>query len=57
MKIKMKGDAHHRISSAVTQSFRAGRQYSVPRATGDALIKRGVAEAVTKDTKPLEKET
>ena len=56
MKIKMKDDAHHRISSAVTQSFAAGREYSVPKATGDALIKRGVAALAAKETQPSEKE-
>lgn len=52
MKIKMKCDAHHRISSAVSQSYRAGREYLVPKAIGDALIKRDVAEAVNDSKKP-----
>lgn len=47
MKIKMNSDANHRISSAVSQSFGAGREYSVPKATGEALIKRKVAVPVT----------
>ena len=58
MKIKMKQDADHRISSAVTQSFKADRQYSVPKATGEVLIKqRKVAEAVTANEPSSEKET
>ncbi|ETX26601.1 hypothetical protein [Roseivivax isoporae] len=55
MKIKMKCDAHHRISSSTSQHFRAGREYSVPKATGEALITRQVAEAVP-GTKTVEKE-
>ncbi|QEW26736.1 hypothetical protein [Roseovarius indicus] len=56
MKIKMNSDAHHRISSAVTQSFKAGQTYSVPKATGNALIKRKVAEMATAKEPSSEKE-
>lgn len=56
MKIMMKSDAHHRISSAVTQSFKAGKEYSVPKATGEALIKREVAEAAAAKEPSSEKE-
>lgn len=53
MKIRVLEDAHHRIDGARSQSFRAkgGKDgkgiYEVPKATGDALIKRKVAEAIT----------
>jgi len=46
MKIKMKVDAHHRISSGVSQAYLAGREYQVPQGIGDALVNRGVAEAI-----------
>jgi len=46
MKIKIKQDAHHRISSAKSQSFKAGSEVSVPQATADALVERGVAEVI-----------
>tara|TARA_R110002049_G_scaffold23545_10_gene83648 strand:- start:38768 stop:38956 length:189 start_codon:yes stop_codon:yes gene_type:complete len=57
MEIKMNVDAHHRINGATSQHFRAdgGKDgdgvYSVPKATGDSLIKRNVAAPV--GTKPL----
>lgn len=56
MKIKMTCDASHRISSALSQSFKAGRRYSVPQETGEALIKRGVADAVQTKRPKSEKE-
>jgi len=46
MKIKLKQDAHHRISSSKSQSFKAGSEASVPQATADALVARGVAEVI-----------
>ena len=56
MKIRMNSDANVRISSAVTQSFKAGKEYSVPKATGEALIKREVAEAAAAKEPSSEKE-
>lgn len=53
MKIKMKVDADHRISSAKSQAFKAGRSYDVPASTANALIDRGVADAaVASSDKP-----
>ena len=46
MKIKIKRDAHHRISSSKSQSFTAGSEVSVPQATAEALVERGVAEVI-----------
>lgn len=46
MKIKIIQDAHHRISSAKSQSFTAGSEVSVPQETADALVARGVAEVI-----------
>lgn len=46
MKIKVLQDAHHRITSGVSQSFRAGTEVSVPQATAEALVARGVAEVI-----------
>ena len=51
MKIKITKDAHHRISSSKSQTFRAGSEVSVPQATAEALVKRGVAEVIG-DKKP-----
>ena len=48
MKIKMSSDADHRISSAVTQSFKADRTYPVRQETAEALVARGVAEVIGK---------
>ncbi|MEQ8292486.1 MAG: hypothetical protein RIA08_09785 [Roseovarius sp.] len=56
MKVRMKKDANHRISSAITQSFKADREYSVPKATGNALVKRDVAETVVEQKPSSEKE-
>lgn len=47
MKIKMKEAAHHRLSSGKSQSFKAGNEYDVPKATADALIERDVAVKVS----------
>lgn len=43
MKIRMLKDADHRVRPAVWQAFRAGKIYSVPRQTGEALIRREAA--------------
>ena len=51
MKIKIKRDAHHRISSSTSQSFKAGSEVSVPQATAEALVEQGVAEVIG-DKKP-----
>ncbi|WP_417701946.1 hypothetical protein [Pseudophaeobacter sp.] len=51
MKIKILNDAHHRINSGSSQSFRAGSEVDVPKATADALIEAGKAEAVTASPK------
>lgn len=54
MKVRITQDAHHRVSSAVSQAFRAQTEANVPRATAAALIARGVAEAIT-EAKPSSK--
>lgn len=46
MEVKIIKDAHHRISSAKSQAFKAGTTVSVPQATADALVSRGVAELI-----------
>jgi hypothetical protein len=51
MKIKIIKDAHHRISSSRSQSFKAGSEVSVPKATAEALIEQSVAEMID-DKKP-----
>ena len=56
MKIKITRDAHHRISSAKSQTFKAGSEVSVPLATGEALVKRGVAEVIGNKKPSSEKE-
>lgn len=56
MKIKMIEDAHHRISSAVTQHYKAGQTYAVPQAIGDALVAREVAEVIGGKKPSTEKE-
>lgn len=48
MKIRMLCDADHRVSSGVSQAYRATAVYSLPRATAEALIARGVAEEIQK---------
>ncbi|WP_295537483.1 hypothetical protein [uncultured Thioclava sp.] len=47
MKIRMKRAADHRISSALSQHFEDGHEYTVPRKTGQALIDQGAAELIT----------
>tara|TARA_R110002126_G_scaffold78081_3_gene194616 strand:- start:847 stop:1032 length:186 start_codon:yes stop_codon:yes gene_type:complete len=60
MDIKVNKGAHHRISAAKSQHFRpdGGKDgtgvYSVPKATAEALIERGVATAVGKPTESKE---
>lgn len=56
MKIKMKADVHHRISSGRSQHFKAGTQVSVPEATAEALVERGVAELIGGKKPSTEKE-
>lgn len=56
MKIKINQDAHHRISSGKSQSFRSGTEVSVPRATAEALVARGVAEVIGGKKPSTEKE-
>jgi uncharacterized protein YabE (DUF348 family) len=51
MKIRILTDAHHRISSGRSQSFKAGREINVPKATAEKLIADGKAEAVKPSTK------
>ena len=51
MKIKIKRDAHHRISSSKSQSFKAGSEVSAPQATAEALVEQGMAEVIC-DKKP-----
>jgi hypothetical protein len=48
MKIRILRDAHHRISSGLSQSFKAESEPNVPKATANALIRRGVAKAIKK---------
>lgn len=59
MRITILRDCGHRITSGLSLQFRAGSQVSVPRAIGEALVGRGVAEAVTAGgrTKPAIEET
>ncbi|MEX5600700.1 hypothetical protein [Pseudophaeobacter sp. C1-32P7] len=47
MKIKILTDCHHRISSALSQSFSANSVVDVPKKTAEALIERKVAETTT----------
>ncbi|MGQ3486118.1 hypothetical protein [Roseovarius pacificus] len=56
MKIRIKADAHHRISSGRSQSFHAGTEVSVPKATADALVARGVAEVIGGEKPSTEEE-
>lgn len=56
MKIKVTSDAHHSITSGLSQSFAAGRQYNVPKATAMALIDRDVAEQIGGTKPAIEKE-
>mgnify|MGYP003571144275 CR=1 FL=1 len=51
MKIRVLRDAHHRISSGKSQSFTAGSEVSVPKATAESLVARGDAEVIG-DQKP-----
>lgn len=51
MKVKMLKDYDHRLKPAVIQCFRAGREYSVPKSTGNAMIKAGAAELITQQAK------
>lgn len=46
MKVRILENCDHRISSGISQHFTAGSTVSVPRGVGDALVIRGVAEAV-----------
>lgn len=46
MKIRIKRDAHHRISASKSQSFKADSEVSVPQATADVLVARGDAEVI-----------
>ena len=55
MKITMSDNAHHRISGNRSQFFRTGQSYSVPRATGVALVERGVATEI-EPSKPSTKQ-
>lgn len=53
IRIKQTSDADHRLSGGRSQRFLAGREYRVPRATGEALIASGAAVAVEPgDDKP-----
>lgn len=56
MKIRIIRDAHHRISSGLSQAFKAGSEVSVPQATAEALVERGVAEVIGGNTPSTEKE-
>jgi len=51
MKIRILDDAHHRISSGLSQSFSADSEVNVPKATAKKLIADGKAEAVKPSTK------
>lgn len=57
MKIKMTDDAHHRISSGSSLSYKKGGIYDVPQEIGKALIDRKVAVAAPSDAKTGNKET
>jgi hypothetical protein len=57
MKIKMTKDAHHRISSGNSLSYKKGSIYDVPQEIGKALIERKVAVAAPADAKTGSEET
>lgn len=46
MKIRIKTDTHHRVSSGLSQAFKAGSEINVPKAIAEALVERGVAEVI-----------
>lgn len=46
MKVRMLRDHDHRISPAVVQAFKAETEVDVPKATAEALIGAGAAEAI-----------
>jgi hypothetical protein len=48
MKVKILRDTPYRVSSAITQQFKAGSTVNVPRKTALDLIARGDAAAVKK---------
>jgi hypothetical protein len=50
MKIRILEDAHRRISSARSQSFKAGSETNLPKAAAMKLIADGKAEAVKPST-------
>lgn len=51
MKIKIIRDAHFRVSSGISQHFKASaKPINVPKATAEALVERGDAELI--GTKP-----
>ena len=59
MKIRMKENAEHRISSAKSQTFIKGETYeNVAKKTAEKLIEAGKAEEITGTTgaKPASKE-
>ena len=58
MKIRMLANADFRVRVGLVQAFHAGRSYSIPKATAEALIARGVAEPVARrdETETAEKE-
>ena len=51
MKIQVTADVHYRITSGVSVAYRPG-VHTVPKAVGDALVKRGFAEVVRKTPRP-----
>ena len=51
MKIKILTDTHHRVSSAISQGFKAGGEPNLPKSTAEALIAKGDAEAINSSDK------
>lgn len=52
MKVIILNDTHYRVSGAVSQSYKAGpKPVNLPKATAEALIKRGDAKAHTAESK------
>jgi len=46
MKIRILKNTHHRVSSAISQGFKAGGEPNLPKSTAEALIAKGDAEAI-----------
>lgn len=51
MKIKILHHTHHRVSSGMSQAFKAGTKINLPKTVAEELIARNLAAPDT-DTKP-----